>query len=123
MQPERDHNFKGEKTAPWTFKERPYREARGGWFSYDFKINPDMANGLVVEYWGGFPGAKTFDILVNNRVIATENITNRKEGQFIDITYDIPEDISRGRNKISIRFQAHHSNTAGPVFGIRTIKK
>ncbi|OFX42622.1 MAG: hypothetical protein A2X03_05140 [Bacteroidetes bacterium GWA2_40_15] len=57
------------------------------------------------------------------QIRATENITNRKEGQFIDITYDIPEDISRGRNKISIRFQAHHSNTAGPVFGIRTIKK
>ena len=31
MQPERDHNFKGEKTAAGSFKERADRESRGGW--------------------------------------------------------------------------------------------
>jgi DUF1680 family protein len=123
MQPERNHNFKGEKTAPWSFKERPYRESRGGWFSFDLNIQPDNENSLSVEYWGGFPGAKTFDILVNDIVIATENITNKKDGQFIFVQYNIPENITRGRNKITAKFQAHPGNAAGPVFGIRTIRK
>jgi DUF1680 family protein len=123
MQPERDHNFKGEKTTPTRFKERAARESRGGWFSFDMKSNPDLPVALAVEYWGGFPGAKTFDIIVNKKVIATENISNKKDGQFITVQYDIPEDISKGRFKLNVRFKAHEGNMAGPVFGVRIIKK
>jgi uncharacterized protein len=122
MQPERNHNFKGEKTNPGGFKERSNRESRSGWFSFDMKIKPDIPVALVVEYWGGFPGAKTFDILVNDVLIATENISGKKEGQFINVNYNIPEEISHGKSKITVKFQAHPQNTAGPVFGVRTIK-
>ncbi len=123
MQPERDHKFKGGKTAPGSFKERANRESRGGWFSFDMKIKADTPVALAVEYWGGFPGSKTFDILVNDKVIATENISGKKDGQFITVQYDIPEEISRGRSKINVKFQAHPGNMAGPVFGVRTIKR
>jgi DUF1680 family protein len=123
MQPERNHNFEGEKTGPGTFKERTYREARGGWFSFDLKVIPDVPIALVVEYWGGFPGAKTFDILGNDKIIATENISNKKDGQFFYGNYDIPSEITKGKSKINVTFRAHQGNTAGPVFGIRTIKK
>jgi len=123
MQPERNHNFKGEKTGPGAFKERTYREARGGWFSFDLKVKPDVPIALVVEYWGGFPGAKTFDILASDKIIATENISNKKDGQFFYGNYDIPSEITKGRSKINVTFRAHQGNTAGPVFGIRTIKK
>jgi hypothetical protein len=121
MQPERDHNFKGEKTTPGRFKERPNRESRSGWFSFDMKINPGVPLALIVEYWGGFPGAKTFDILINDIVIATENISGKKDGQFINIQYEIPEEITRGRSGITVKFLAHPGNMAGPVFGVRTI--
>lgn len=123
MQPERNHNFKGEKTIPGGFKERANRESRSGWFSFDMKIKPDIPVALVVEYWGGFPGAKTFDILVNDKLIATENISGKKEGQFINVQYDIPEEISSRKSKINVKFQAHPHNTAGPVFGVRTIQR
>jgi hypothetical protein len=122
MQPEREHNFKGEKTTPGRFKERPNRESRSGWFSFDMKINPGVPLALIVEYWGGFPGAKTFDILINDIVIATENISGKKDGQFINIQYEIPEEITRGRSGVTVKFLAHPGNMAGPVFGVRTIK-
>jgi hypothetical protein len=123
MQPERNHNFKGEKTSAGAFNSRPNRESRNGWFSYDMKITADAPVALVVDYWGGFPGSKTFDILVNNKIIASENISNKKDGQFISVQYDIPEEISRGRFNITVKFQAHERNTVGPVFGVRTIRK
>ncbi len=123
MQPERDHNFKGERTTPGRFKERPNRESRSGWFAFDMKITPDRPAALAVEYWGGFPGAKTFDILINDEVIATENISNIQDGNFIIIQYDIPENISRGKSRINVKFQAHPGNMAGPVFGIRTLRR
>lgn len=122
MQPERNHNFKGEKTSSGSFKERTNRDSRGGWFSFDLKTIANSPVALVVDYWGGFPGAKTFDILVNDKIIATENISNKKDGQFISEQYDIPIEITRGRSKITVMFRAQPGNMAGPVFGVRTIK-
>ncbi len=123
MQAERDHNFRGEKTELYRFNDRPFRESRGGWFSFDLKTGGKKSIVLVVDYWGGFPGAKTFDIMVNDKIIASENISNKKDGQFITVQYNIPEEILNGRSKITVKFQAHPGNTAGPVFGVRTIKK
>jgi uncharacterized protein len=123
MQPERNHSFKGEKTSPGSYKERASRESRSGWFSYDLKIIPDVPVAIAVDYWGGFPGAKTFDILVNNKLLATENISGKKDGSFLTIIYDIPVEITGGKQKITVKFQAHEGNMAGPVFGVRTIKR
>jgi hypothetical protein len=85
------------------------------------KCDPGIPAALAVEYWGGFPGAKTFDILVNDKVIATENIKEKKEGQFIVIQYEIPMNLTAGKKKIIVKFLAHQGNMAGPVFGLRTI--
>lgn len=123
MQPERDHNFKGLKSTPGRFNDRANRETRGGWFSFDMKVLPSVPVAVVAEYWGGFPGAKTFDIIVNGKVIATENISDKKDGQFINIQYDIPPEITNGISKVTVVFQAHEGNMAGPLFGLRTIRK
>jgi hypothetical protein len=123
MQPERNHRFRGENTYTDHFRERAYRESRGGWFSFDMKVLPDKPVALIVSYWGGFPGAKTFDIMVNEKIIATENISGKKEGQFINVNYDIPPELTHGKYAVTVKFKAHQGNSAGPVFGARTIRK
>jgi len=123
MQPERNHNFKGEKTSAGMFRERANRDSRGGWFSFDLKSIKNLPVALVVDYWGGFPGSKTFDILIDNKVIATENISNKKDGQFFSVQYDIPSDILKNKPVVTVKFRAHEANMAGPVFGVRTIRK
>lgn len=123
MLPERDHNFKGEHTRGGKFKNRKNRQARDGWFSFDMKVMMGQPMGLVVEYWGGFPGSKTFDIIADGEIIATENISNKADGQFIDVLYEIPEKMTYGKRKVTIKFQSHPGHTAGPVFGLRMIKR
>lgn len=123
MQPERDHKFRGENTTPEHFRDRAYRESRGGWFSFEMKADPAFPLAIVADYWGGFPGAKTFDILIDGRIIATENISGKKPGQFIRLQYDIPAGVTKAKQKLTVRFQAHKGNTAGPVFGVRVIKQ
>ncbi len=123
MQPERDHNFQGEQTNPGEFKNRRYRESRNGWFSYDLSVMMGQPMALAVEYWGGFPGSRTFDILAGEQIIATENISNKKDGHFIYITYDIPEEVTYGKRKVTVTFKAHEGHRAGPVFGVRTVKR
>ena len=78
---------------------------------------------LAAEYVGGYTGSKTFGILVEDQKIATENISNKKPGEFIDVEYNIPEDLLTGKEKITVRFVPHPGHRAGPVFGVRTIKK
>jgi hypothetical protein len=88
MQPERNHNFKSENTWVNDFKHRKYREAdRGGWFTFEMNVYAGQPMELAFEYWGGFPGSRTFDIFVNGKQIATENISNIKPtNSFINIT-------------------------------------
>ncbi len=122
MQPEREHNFKDLKTWTGENKNRKFREVdRGGWFTCVMKINEPAD--LVVEYWGGYTGSKTFDILVNDVTIATENISNKKPGEFFDMTYEIPQNLISGKTKITVKFLPHEGHRAGPVFGVRTVKR
>ncbi len=123
MQPERDHNFTGDKlNLLENFNNRKARGTeRGGWLSFDMKILKDQPMALVIEYWGGFTGSKTFDILVNGQKIATENISGKKDGEFIDVEYALPEDIHS--NTITVKFEPHEGHRAGPFFYARTIRK
>jgi len=123
MQAERDHNFEEEKTWVGEFKSKKYREAdRGGWFSFEMEVLSEGPLSLNVEYWGGYSGSKTFDILVEDQLIATENITNKAPGRFIDISYKIPVTLSRGKEKIKVTFQPNEGHRAGPVFAVRTLR-
>lgn len=123
MQSERDHQFKGDSLFIQELKGRKSRGAeRGGWFSFEMKVEPGQPMALVAEYWGGFTGSKTFDILVNDQKIATENISGIKDGEYVNSTYPIPVGLTSNTNRITIRFQPHVGHRAGPVFTLRTIK-
>ncbi|MDA3878988.1 MAG: glycoside hydrolase family 127 protein [Prolixibacteraceae bacterium] len=124
MQPERDHNFKDEKSWVNEYKSKKYREAdRSGWFSFEMSVVNDEPIALVCEYWGGYSGSKTFDIMVENEVIATENISNKAPGKFIDVHYDIPAKLINNKSKIEVKFVPLKGHRAGPVFTVRTIRK
>jgi hypothetical protein len=99
------------------------RSSRNGWFSVDMDVFKGQPMALVVEYWGGFPGSKTFDILVDGELLATENISNKKDGQFIHEIYDIPDAITVDRTFVKVTFKAHEGHMVGPIFSVRTIKR
>ncbi|MBN1949836.1 MAG: glycoside hydrolase family 127 protein [Bacteroidales bacterium] len=123
MQPERDHNFQEHNSWVDEHKGRKYREAHNGWMSCEMKVVPGEHISLLVDYWGGFPGSKTFDILVDDTFLTTENISNLNEGKFITCKYEIPENLLEGKNKVTVTFKSHQGHRAGPIFGVRTIRK
>ena len=123
MQPERDHNFNDEKSWVAEYKSKKYREVdRGGKASFEMKTGNSKTTALVMEYWGGFAGSHTFDIVVEGSKIATENITNMAPGKFVDVTYHIPEKLTKGKNRIKVELLPHDGHRAGPVFTVRTVK-
>jgi hypothetical protein len=123
MQPERDHNLKGERTSAGQHLGRKWRHAvAGGWFSFEMTVAPDAKNALLCTYWGSDRGGRTFDILVDGKKVATEELLGKAPGEFYDVTYSIPPDLTRGRGKVTVKLQAHPRNTAGGLFGARVLK-
>ncbi|HXG68055.1 MAG TPA: beta-L-arabinofuranosidase domain-containing protein, partial [Blastocatellia bacterium] len=124
MQPERDHNMQGERTGVGEHQERKWRHASdGGWFSFDLKVLPDKPVSLICTYWGGDGGTRRFDILVDGVKIATQSLQNNMPGKFFDVSYAIPEELTRGKSKVTVRFQAHPGNIAGGLYGLRVIQE
>jgi len=59
---------------------------------------------------------------VDGQVIATQSLDRNKPGDFLSIEYPIPEALTRGKERITVRFQAHEGNTAGGVFECATLR-
>jgi DUF1680 family protein len=124
MQPERDHNFTGEKLETGESHTRKFRVANdGGYFSFEMKVVPGFSYNLVATYWGMDNRGRNFDILVEREKIASEDLNKYKESKFHDITYRIPSKLIQGKSKIKVTFQAKPKNQAGPVYGVRMVKE
>lgn len=122
MQPERDHAMQGEKTDAGEFQGRKFRHAVDGWFAYDLKVLPDTPMRLLCTYWGSDIGRRTFDVSVDGTPIATQTLNNDKPGEFFDVTYPLPAELTQGKEKVTVRFTAHPDNFAGGVFGLRMLR-
>ncbi len=124
MQDEREHNFDGEKTHKDLFRNRHWRDARdGGWFSFEMKVVPEMPVRLVCMYWGSDGPGRDFDIIVDDSKITSEHLNQNHPGRFFTVMYDIPEQLTKGKNKVTVKFKAHPWRSAGGVYECRIIKK
>ena len=124
MQPERDHNFQGEKTETGEHNDRKWRHASdGGWFSFTMKTLADAAQELHITYWGGDRGNRVFDILVDGQHIATGRLEGKRPNEFYDEVYPLPPELMRGKGSVVVRFQAQPGNLAGGIYGARLVKK
>ncbi len=77
---------------------------------------------LVVTYWGGDRG-RTFDILANDRLLATQELKGEKPGEFIEKRYRIPTDVLTAATdgRVTVRFVAKVW-VAGGIFDVRLMK-
>jgi DUF1680 family protein len=112
---ERDHRFQGVSTGTDGSRWRDAFE--GGWFSWDLKVLPGQPQELRVKYWGSDTGGREFDILVAGQMLATATLDHNRPGEFYEETYFIPTEITQGRSKVAVKFQAHAGKMAGGVFG------
>lgn len=123
QQSEVDHNQQGERTISGEWQGRKFRHAEnGGWFSFNLKVTPDERVELLCTYWGGETGKRSFRILVDGKLIATQTLQQDRPGTFFDKLHSIPEELTRGKQTIVVRFQAHPENFAGGLYGIRMLR-
>lgn len=122
MQPERDHNLRGEKSTPHEFEGRKYRETLGGWFSFDMAVASDVPNTLYCTYWGNRFYNHSFDIEVDGVKVGFENIHNWGP-QYVERSYRIPVELTSGKEKVTVTLRAIRDDAvAGPLFDCRVMK-
>jgi hypothetical protein len=119
-QSERDHNFKGEGNTG-NFEGKTWRAARNGSFSYELKIVPDKPITLVCTYRGSEGPLRSFDIFVDGEKVATQTLEIHPTELF-DFEYPIPETLTRGKQRVTVKFQALPGAIAGAVFDVRVIQ-
>jgi hypothetical protein len=114
-------SFSSTRVTPWKNTARPIT-SRNGWFSYDLEIQPDAENVLLCTYWGSDIGNRRFAILFDDQKIAHQTLNRNKPEKFFDMEYMIPEELTRGKNKVTVKVQADAGATAGGVFDLRTLR-
>jgi hypothetical protein len=123
-QSEREHELKGEKTQAGDFGNRMWRHAvDGGWFSFAMKVLPEQPIELMCTYWGSDSNGREFDILIDGTKITTQVLNNNSPDKFFDVTYLVPQELTKGKEKVTLRFQGHEKRTAGGVFGCRIVRR
>ena len=121
MQPERDFNYQGEDAKPVRELGRAGRR-RKKWFSFDLPVDPAHPQALVVTYIGSEWRKRTFDILVDGRRVKEQTIPRRGPRRFFDVECAIPAEAIKGKQKVTVRFQATDGNEIAAVFGVRMIR-
>ena len=126
QQPEVEHNLQASRSTTGTTHGRPWREAEG-WFGYDLRLpsgRRQEALQLRVTYWAGQRDRK-FDILVNDRAIASVTLDGGQPDRFVDETYPVPADVvgAATGGVLTVRFVAREGSRAGAVYDVRLLGK
>jgi hypothetical protein len=121
---ESEHRFKGFHCGSGQRGDgRAWHDARGGgWFSWDLKVLPDRPMVLSCTYWGSDGGRREFEILVNGKKVASQKLEHNRPDRYFDVQYPIPLELTRGKQKVTIRFQAAEGKITGGVFGCAILR-
>jgi hypothetical protein len=119
-QNERDHNNQGEQTDTREFNDRVWRLANtNGWFSWDLKVLPDQPQQLQVEL-GGTRGGSNLQLFVDGTPLVTES-TAVERGPATNL-YVLPSESLKGKEKITVKFQAPANARGRGVASVRVLK-
>lgn len=125
MQPERDFNQQGEETQPTRAGGRAGRSARK-WFSFDLPVDAAHPLKLIATYHGEERANRSLEILVDGVRVGEQKIERHRPGSptksFFDVEYPIPAELVKGKQKVTVRFQATGGNETAGIFGVRMIR-
>jgi hypothetical protein len=121
---EREFNYQGADDAvTQRMLGRPGRRG-GSWFSYDLPVDPAHPMTLIATYYSddrrGTPA--DFRLLVDGRRVAHQEVNRTEPPRFFDIEYPVPEELVRGKGKVTVRFEATEGSQIATVFGLRMIR-
>jgi DUF1680 family protein len=124
-QMEKDFNYQSEPADRALGRANGRANRAGpGWFSFDLPVDASGDNTLLVTYFNelGLPPALgRFDIVVDGQRVGSYS-PDRVATGFFDARYAIPLDVTRGKSKVSVKFEAAADGRIVPIYGVRLIR-
>ncbi|QAY75442.1 glycoside hydrolase family 127 protein [Sphingosinicella sp. BN140058] len=120
MQPERDHAFRANQSDLISFEGRSGRQVWwgvGNYLEVTMAVRPGPMT-LRALYWGEEVD-KNFDIAVDGTRIANERRKSEPVKAFVSVDYSIPEALTRGKDRVVLRFETKGSDA--PVYELRIL--
>jgi hypothetical protein len=89
-------------------------------------VDPAHPLALIVTYHGEERATRSFEILMDGVRVGEQRIERHRPGSsskpFFEVEYAIPSDVVKGKQKVTVRFQATGGNETAGVFGLRMIR-
>jgi hypothetical protein len=97
----------------------------GGMMSFVMKVDPARPMSLYCTYWGNESDQlpRHFDILVGDKLVATQKLLFNDPGKFFDVEYRIPSRLTAGQTNVIVAFQAYPLKAAGPVYAVQMLRR
>lgn len=123
QQPEVDHQMKYENSSKGNFEGEAWRDARnGGYFEYTLSTEGREDLSLMVRYWGNETAGREFDILVDGKLLVSENLVGKwNRSEFVNVEYTLPEAMLQGKKEVTVTFRSHPDKVAGGIFFVRLL--
>ena len=113
------HNLQGQNMN--TGPDLGWRDAYGGWISYDLKVDSCRPTDFITKQWGSDGGNRRYDIYCDGTKFSYDELNGFAPNQYYYMRHPIPFELTKGKEKVTIKMQAINSeNTVGGVFGIYT---
>ena len=100
---------------------RRWHDTRTGWFSYQLKIDPLRPAVIVATYRGSEGRRRDFDVLVDGQKILTERLEYHPT-ELLDREYTVPEELTKGKTTIVVKFQPLADASTGALFELRVVQ-
>lgn len=120
---EKEFNFQSAENV--TAQRVLGRGSRRGrtWFSCELPLQGIARPVLHVTYYSEERLRKcNFEILVDGELLSREEITRVPMPKFLEKEYPLPEKLIKGKNKITVKFQAEPGSEIAPVVTLRILK-
>jgi hypothetical protein len=116
---ERVHDLSAEQSTAGRSGDHAWRDAApNGAFSYVLALPATPKPVLICTYWGG-DRDRTFDVVVNGVVVATQKLEGLQPGKTIEVAYPLPPEALTGQQNLTVRFQGTGKGRVGGLFGLR----
>jgi DUF1680 family protein len=120
---ENAHAVLATRADAWSLEGRRCRSARyGGSWSYALRLPADAPAAVRVTYWGGETRRHAFDVTAEGETLATQSLFDDRPGELYAVEYPLPEQLTRGRERIRIGFRTGPSQSTGAVFEVRVVR-
>ncbi len=122
-QNELQHQFKSEGSEIRTTNNQAFRFATtNGWFSWELKVLPDVAQELAIDFGGGGGGRGTtnlVEITVDGSRVANLRLVGTPRQQI----YPLTNALVNGKSAVTVKFQAAPGSRVLGVSGVRVEKR